>query len=53
MKRSCCLHNCGCCKLLLTINSSEPRASNGNDEENGKTEKKKNQHLYLQQHLRT
>lgn len=41
MKRSCCLHNCGCCKLLLTINSSEPRASNGNDEENGKTEKKK------------
>lgn len=41
MKRSCCLHNCGCCKLLLIISSSEPLASNGNDEENGKTGKTK------------
>ena len=41
MKRTCCLHNCGCCKLLLIINSSEPRASNGNEEKNGKTENKK------------
>ena len=38
MKRSYCLHNCGCCKLLLIINSSEPLASNGN-EEDGKTKK--------------
>ena len=43
MKRTCCLHNCGCCKLLLIISSSEPRASNGNEEENGKTEKHKKQ----------
>ena len=52
MKQSYCLHSCGCCKLLLIINSSEPLASNGN-EESGKPGKNKNQHVCAQQHLLT